>query len=133
MFCLLADVEIRKGSGHRIGFPDALRAINAAGGNITKEWPIERAFEIADRGTGGKILSSLYQQMRSIPVQVDLSSLWKQLGVASSEGRVAFDDQAPLASVREAILPSQIHPAWIDPDRPADNRAGAWGGTRPNP
>lgn len=40
-------------------FPDALRAINAAGGNITKEWLLERALEIADKATGARILSGI--------------------------------------------------------------------------
>lgn len=108
MFCLLADVGIRKATDNRLGLPDALRAINAAGGNITTEWPIERAFEIADGVTGFPVLDTLYQQMRNRPDPIDLPALWSQLGVVSRGGRVSLDDDAPLASVREAILPA--HP-----------------------
>jgi hypothetical protein len=36
---------------------------------------------------------------------VDLPDLWKQLGVArATDGTVVFDDRAPLAAVRKAIM-----------------------------
>jgi hypothetical protein len=38
------------------------------------------------------------------PVMVDLPDLWKQLGVAREDGKVVFDDHAPLAAVRKAIM-----------------------------
>jgi hypothetical protein len=39
MFCLLADVDIRKRTGNRSGLQQALRGILAAGGNHEQEWP----------------------------------------------------------------------------------------------
>jgi hypothetical protein len=104
LFCLLADVEIRKRSANQKGFEDALRAINRAGGTIDVDWPLARALEIGDRETGGKTLTELYEKMRATPVAVDLPDLWKQLGVERRGGSVAFDDQAPLAAVRRSIL-----------------------------
>ncbi len=103
MFCLLADVGIRKNTKNAKGLQDALRAINHAGGNIEVDWPLERAFELGDRATGTKTLMELYQQMATKPVPVDLPDLWKQLGVNSSHGSVTFDDHAPLAAIRAAI------------------------------
>jgi len=35
---------------------------------------------------------------------VDLPDLWKQLGVGRENGKVVFDDSAPLASIRRAIM-----------------------------
>src|SRR5580704_9521788 len=61
LFCLLADVEIRKRTANAKGLPDAMRAINLAGGTIVVDWPLERAFEIADKATGGKTLIELYE------------------------------------------------------------------------
>jgi hypothetical protein len=104
LFCLLADVEIRKRSANRKGLEDALRAINRAGGTIEVDWPLARALEIGDRETGGKTLTELYEKMRAAPVAVDLPDLWKQLGVERRGPSVAFDDQAPLAAVRRSIL-----------------------------
>jgi len=103
LFCLLADVGIRKHTDCRKGLVDALRAINHAGGNIQIDWPLKRAFQIGDRATGGKVLTTLYGQMAAEPMPVDLADLWRQLGVRSEGPHVAFDASAPLALVRAAI------------------------------
>jgi hypothetical protein len=103
LFCLLADVEIRKRTGNRRGLQHALQAVNRAGGTIEVDWPLERVIEIGDKATGGAALSDLYQQMAMKPVMVDLSDLWKQLGVHRSGNTVAFDNRAPLAAIRASI------------------------------
>lgn len=103
LFCLLADVRTRKESHSRKGLVDALRAVNRAGGNIESDWPIERAFEVGDKATGTSVLMSLYGEMGAKPMPVDLPDLWKQLGVRVEDGKVSFDNDAPLAKVRAAI------------------------------
>jgi hypothetical protein len=103
IFCLLADIGIRKETKNKRGLQDAFRAINAAGGSIETDWPLERAFETGDQATGSKTLMDLYREMGPKAVPVDLDGLWKQLGVIRSEHRVTFDDDAPLASIRAAI------------------------------
>ncbi|MEG9435334.1 hypothetical protein JAO29_04045 [Edaphobacter sp. HDX4] len=52
LFCLVADVEIRKETKNRKGLQDALRAIVEQGGTINQDWPITRAFEVGDKATG---------------------------------------------------------------------------------
>ena len=104
LYCLLADVGIRKATDNRNGLREALRAINAAGGNITAEWPLPRALEIGDRATGVTVLSDLYREMGSSPFPVDLAALWKQLGVQRNGDRIAFDDRAPLAAIRTSMV-----------------------------
>jgi hypothetical protein len=104
LFCLLADIGIRKNTANAKGLEDALRAINRAGGNISTDWPLERAFETGDKATDGKVLMELYGKMGAQPMTVDLPDLWKQLGIAREDGKVVFDDRAPLAGVRKAIL-----------------------------
>ena len=103
LFCLLADIEIRKRTANGKGFQDALRAVNRAGGTIEVDWRLERVIEIGDKATGGADISDLYRQMALKPVMVDLSDLWKQLGVHRSGNTVAFDNQAPLAAIRASI------------------------------
>jgi hypothetical protein len=103
LFCLLADVGIRRASGNRKGLVDALRAVNRAGGNIEYDWPLENAFSVGDKATGCKVLATLYGQMAAKPMPVDLPDLWKQLGVRREGGQVIFDNDAPLARVRAAI------------------------------
>lgn len=104
LFCLLADIGIRKNTANAKGLQDALRAINRAGGTIQADWPLQRAFEIGDKAADGKTLMELYRKMRAQPAMEDLPGLWKQLGVGREGGQVVFDDQAPLAAVRKAIM-----------------------------
>jgi hypothetical protein len=105
LFCLLADIGIRKNTANAQGLQDALRAINRAGGTIEADWPLERALETGDKATDGKTLMELYRKMRAQPAMIDLPDLWTQLGVArGADGSVAFDTRAPLAGVREAIM-----------------------------
>jgi hypothetical protein len=103
IFCLLADIEIRKGTGNSKGLRDALRAINRAGGTIEADWPLERVIEVGDKATNGKVLVELYSRMASKAVPVDLLDLWKRLGVVRGDQGVTFDNRAALASIRASI------------------------------
>jgi hypothetical protein len=103
LFCLVADVEIRKQTGNAQGLRDALRAINRAGGTIEADWRLERVIEVGDKATNGKVLVELYSQMASKPVSVDLLDLWTQLGVVRADRGVTFDNRAALASIRASI------------------------------
>lgn len=103
LFCLLADIEIRKRTHNAKGLENALRAIVRSGGTIESDWPLEKALRIGDRTTGVPVLGELYEKMKATPVPVDLASLWKQLGVERRAGRIEFDDDAPIAAIRRAI------------------------------
>jgi len=106
MFCLLADVEIRKETNNAKGLQQALRGILDAGGDHEKDWndwPIKRIFSVGDKATGTSVLADLYQRMRAKPYAPDLDALWRELGVSVQGGRVVFDDSAPLASIMRAI------------------------------
>jgi hypothetical protein len=106
MFCLLAEVGIRRRTHNRYGLADALRGILAAGGSIEVEWPLDVALKAADDAVGVSVMTKLYAQMKSAPVEPDLNALWKTLGVEESASGVVFDDDAPEASIRRAITPS---------------------------
>src|SRR5271169_219077 len=103
LFCLSADVEIRRRTGNAKGLQDALQAVNHAGGTIEAEWPLERALRIGDEATQGRTLTELYRKMASQPFAVALDQLWEQLGVGENGGRSILDDRAPLAGTRKAI------------------------------
>ena len=103
MFCLMADVEIRKRTGNRRGLQDALRAIVAAGGSIDKEWPLARVLSIGDQATNTKVLEEMYAQWGTTPVSVDLPQLWNQLGIRAIQHGVTFEGLAPLAAIRVSI------------------------------
>ncbi len=103
LFCLLADIEIRRQTNNAKGLEHALRGILDAGGDIRMEWNLADALRIGDRAVGVNVLQPLYTKMKDKPASVDLDSLWTQLGVHSDGTSVHFDDEAPLAAVRRAI------------------------------
>ncbi len=104
LFCLVADVEIRRETQNRKGLQDALRAVVGDGGTIDKDWPLEQALKIGDRATGTHVLSKMYAEWKDKPVPVDLPKLWEELGVRlKADGAVELVSSAPLAAIREAI------------------------------
>ena len=110
LFCLVADVQIRERTNNRKGLQDALRGILQAGGTITQQWDIERAFSAGDKATGTMVLRDLYREMRDKPSAVDLPALWKKLGVRrSNDGSIEFIPGARLADVREAMTRPKPH------------------------
>ncbi len=113
LFCLVADIEIRRQTDNRKGLRDALRAVAAEGGTIEHDWPLDKALAIGDRATGTHVLTKLYAAWKDNPVPVDLPALWSQLGVRSvgNEGGIEFVAGAPLTNIREAIAGSPKSPS----------------------
>jgi hypothetical protein len=103
MFCLLADIQIRKATNNRLGLQHAMRGVIAAGGSHEKDWPIERVLATADKAVGVDVLTRLHNEMGAKPVTPDLAGLWRDLGLRSSGEALEFDDTAPLAAIRKAI------------------------------
>ncbi len=104
IFWLTADVEIRERTKNAKSIRDVFAALSREGGNITQSWPIERVIEVGDRATGTTVLAERYATMKDAPEPRELDSLWKSLGVALDGRTVKFDDAAPLAWVRRAIV-----------------------------
>lgn len=103
LFCFLADVEIHKQTDNRKGLDDALRGILNAGGDIRRDWSIEKALQTGDQATGVPVLIPLYDKMKDQPYQVDLPTMWQELGVERTGDTVRFVDSAPLAKTRDSI------------------------------
>jgi hypothetical protein len=103
MFCLVADVEIRRQTKNRKGLRDALRAIVEHGGTIDHDWDLPKALAIGDQATGTHVLSDQYAQWKDAPVTFNLDKLWTDLGIRWNGGEVEFVNDAPLAKIREAI------------------------------
>lgn len=104
LFCLLADVEIRKKTKNRFGLRDAMRAVLRASGGVAFEMPVDRIMKVGDQATGTSVMQDLYAQMKDKPVSPDLAELWKQLGIRARGDSVEFQDDAPLAATRKAIM-----------------------------
>ena len=109
MFCFLADVEIHRRTGNRLGLQDAMRAVVKASGGLSADWPISRVFATADEATGTKVFEELYAQMKDSPVSPDLHDLWAKLGVVSEGDTVTLHDDAPLSDVRRSIMQPRVN------------------------
>jgi hypothetical protein len=103
LFCLLADVEIRKATGNEKGLRDALSSLVANGRVIGRSAEVGELFSTADAALGVDVLARLYDDLRQRPFDVDLAELWEALGVVVSNGTITFDENAELAAIRRAI------------------------------
>jgi len=103
LYCLLADIEIRKQTENKLGFRDAMRGIVKAGATIHSDYSAEQALGFGDKTLGLKILQPLYKRMSEQPVIVDPVALLRQLGIRKQGNSVTFDESAPLAAVRRGI------------------------------
>jgi hypothetical protein len=103
LFCLQAEIAIRRQSGNRVGLQTALQAILRETGGYGFDRDIDDVFRIGDAATGTRVLEDLYAQVKSTAQAVDLDSLWNQLGVPKDPRTEPFDDHAPLAAIRIAI------------------------------
>jgi hypothetical protein len=110
MFCLVADVEIRRRTGNRYGLKDALRAVLEAGGTLAATWEVERALGIGDAAVGVPVLQELFASWKDTSVAPDLDGLWRQLGVRASGDKVELVNTAPLAAIRQAITEPPSRP-----------------------
>jgi len=108
LFCFLAELEIRQRTANEHGLQDALRAVVAAGGTMSVEWPLAHALAIGDRAVGAPVLTELYNRMKASPVEIDLVEFWQRLGVEAQGKTVTFHDDAPLAAVRRAITAAAL-------------------------
>jgi hypothetical protein len=102
-FWLMVDLEIRIQTKGQKSLRDALRAITAAGGNMSQDWSLEQLFTTAKAATGTDALRELHAKMGMKRAPFDLDALWKKLGVKMEGRTVTFDDAAPLAVHRKAI------------------------------
>lgn len=107
LYCLLADIEIRKRTQGRKSLEDALRAIWKNGGDISSDWSFENAIAAGDKAIGVPVLLNLYRRMATSAPEVDLNKLWSELGIEKSGSGIVFNDHAPLAWIRQGIAPAK--------------------------
>ena len=108
LFCLVADVNIRRQTNNKFGLQDALRTVVAAGGTIDKNWLLTRVLSVGDKATHTSVLEDLYRNWSDTPVRVDLPLLWHQLGVQEESGHIVFDAAATLSRVRLGITAPRL-------------------------
>jgi hypothetical protein len=104
LFCLLADIEIRKLTNNGKSLQDALRGVLVDGYSMQVSADPMQIFESGDRATGVSVLVPMYEKMKAAPYPIDLDELWQMLGVSVENETIVYDDNAPLAHVRKALL-----------------------------
>lgn len=106
LYLLLADIALRDRSNGATGVEDCLRPILVSGADVRLRWSTWQLLRTCDAVNGqGDILAKLAQQYVFDHAPLDLGQLWHDLGVAlTPDGRIFYDDSAPLASVRKTIV-----------------------------
>ena len=71
---------------------------------IAARWTLERLLTICDRAVGSPIVTTLYGELDEAGLATELSSAWRRLGiVVDDDGKITFDDAAPLAAIRRSL------------------------------
>jgi predicted metalloprotease with PDZ domain len=104
LFWMVADLAIRKQTKGARSIDDGLRSVVAKGGNNGVWWGIDRFLSVCDEATGTHVLRDLYAAWKHAPVDVDLDEIYRRLGVAQTERGISFDDNAPDAALRRALV-----------------------------
>ncbi len=101
---LMADVAIRRASGGKRGLEDGFRAVLAEGGNCSEVWSLADTMRAADRAVGGSALEDLAKLHAFHGRPIAFDNLLHDLGVERTPDGVRLHDDAPLASIRRAVV-----------------------------
>ncbi|WP_439816443.1 hypothetical protein [Zavarzinia sp. CC-PAN008] len=108
LFWLLADLELRERSGGRVGAEDCVRALSRRIGDASARIPFGPVVPLCDGITNGDTFARLVAGHVTRGSPVDLTALWRDLGIRPEGDRgLALDDAAPRAWVRRAIVPGR--------------------------
>ena len=102
-FMLMADIGIRRSTAGAKGLEDCLGGALWSGLDAPQTVRVTDYAAACDRATGTKLMSELVDRYRGAQ-PVDLSALWKDLGVAKVGDRIVLDDSAPSAKWRKMIV-----------------------------
>lgn len=105
VLALMADVELRE-RHPRQSLGTLLAALQRCCLPAKRGWRVTELFAKLDSFADSPVLLPLYEQYANRPGFPDAGPLLRRLGVRNSDGRIAFDDDAELASVRKALTAS---------------------------
>ena len=101
---LLADIELRQGGGDASTLDAVLARLHRCCLPSARTWSGARLFAKLDRLAGRKVFEPLYDQYRARRALPPWQSAMARLGVGLEGGRAVFDNSAPRAAVRQAIM-----------------------------
>jgi hypothetical protein len=112
LFALVADVRIRRATANARSLDDVMRAVLAREGDATHTTTVAAFVRIGDEATGTRELADVYESWARRGENIDLGSLWRDLGVRdrrTAPGGADLQADAPLVAVRRAIALSATH------------------------
>ena len=104
LYWLVLDVTLRERTHNARSVDDILRALVAQSGNVTRHWEMEDVLRVADAAAGLPLPSELFHSLAEAPGAPNLDELFRKLGVSLHQGTVVYDEAAPLAGVRRAMV-----------------------------
>jgi hypothetical protein len=104
IFWFLVDARIREQTNGQKSIDDVVKSILAAGGDGSQLWPMSRVLDAGDAATGTHAMHDAYAMLALKPTAVDFKLWWDRLGIRFAGREVTFDDTAPLAWMRKAML-----------------------------
>jgi len=112
LFLLLAEIEVRERTNLTLGIEDCLRAVRDSGRTADTTWTTYEFATFCDATLGDLTVRNLMINHLHPGEPPDLDALWTRLGVSLVNGEIRFDDTAPLAAVRDAILTGGPNAQW---------------------
>lgn len=103
-FMLLADLALRRATDGTRGLEDCLRGALWSGLDGARRVRLGEFVAACDRATGTNVVEMLVDRHFGNAMPVDLTALWKELGVSLVGGQIVFDDSAPGAPLRRMIV-----------------------------
>jgi hypothetical protein len=101
---LRLDVALRRESQGRLSLDDALRALCDHPGADVRTIEGREVVEALDRKAGSPLASSIVNPILASGDFPDLSETYRFLGLGDATGALRFDDAAPGAAIRRAIM-----------------------------
>ncbi len=109
VFFLLADIKIRDSTNNEYSLADALKNVLVKGLTMNTNVSIDTLIQTMDEALPSPEIGPLYEQYARQASPFPLEKMWKNLGVDLS-GSEPFNDNAPLACVRQALTSSEATP-----------------------
>ena len=103
-YWLEVDTELRRASANRLSLDEALRRFDACCLPSYRRWEPGEFVAKLDALMGTDVFVRRFREFRARRDFPDLAAVYAGLGIRSGGGELQFDDAAPAASVRRAIM-----------------------------
>lgn len=103
-FWLRVDRDLRSESGGKVGLDTALSRFRDCCLPAYRQWRPEDFVAKLDALAGSALISARYREFAAMRTFPDWRSVYTDLGIGETGGRMSFDEKARDAAIREAIM-----------------------------